>query len=119
MDRSIVGRIELLAVVVVNQHRPGAVVFATAHPAGVVLHGDEAALIVTRMPVRVAGLSLEHADAAIILNPPERAMIRDVTPDQAAPITHPHGALTPERTVVPHAVPDALQRSVALHPGEA
>jgi hypothetical protein len=41
-------------------------------------------------------------------------MVRDVTPEKAAPVTHPHGAFVPERTAVAHAVPDALQGCVKL-----
>src|SRR2546422_10850282 len=71
------------------------------------------------MPVRIPGLGLVHADVAVVLVPTERPVVRDVAPDQAAPVTHPNRALAPERTVVAHAVPDALQRRVALDSGEA
>src|SRR6059036_4371412 len=71
------------------------------------------------MPVRIPGLGLVHADVAVVLVPTERPVVRDVAPDQAAPVTHPNRAFAPERTVVAHAVPDALQRRVALDSGEA
>src|SRR5437867_13130645 len=71
------------------------------------------------MPVRIPGLGLVHADVAVVLVPTERPVVRDVAPDQAAPVTHPNRALAPERTVVAHAVPDALQPRVALDSGEA
>src|SRR5213595_1073868 len=71
------------------------------------------------MPVRIPGLGLVHADVAVVLVPTERPVVRDVAPDQAAPVTHPNRALAPERAVVAHAVPDALQRRVALDSGEA
>src|SRR5438876_11487317 len=119
MDGRIVGRVELLAIELVNQDGPGAVVLAAAHPPGVVLHRDQPALVISRMPVRIPGLGLVHADVAVVLVPTERPVVRDVAPDQAAPVTHPNRALAPERTVVAHAVPDALQRRVALDSGEA
>src|SRR5437879_11702962 len=71
------------------------------------------------MPVRIPGLGLVHADVAVVLVPTERPVVRDVAPDQAAPVTHPNRALAPERTVVAHAVPDALQSRVALESGVA
>src|SRR5207247_4966573 len=36
-----------------------------------------------------------------------------------SPVTHPNRAFAPERAIVAHAVPDALQRCVALPSGEA
>ena len=119
MDGRIVGRVELFALIVVHQHRPGAVVLAAADPAGVVLERDQPTLVVARMPVQIPGLGLVDADVAVVLVPTERPVVRDVAPDQAAPVTHPNRALAPERTVVAHAVPDALQRRVALDSGEA
>src|SRR2546422_8415637 len=41
MDGRIVGRVELLAIELVDQDGPGAVVLAAAHPPGVVFHRDQ------------------------------------------------------------------------------
>src|SRR5215475_2616001 len=119
VDRGIVWRVELLARVAVHENGPGAVVFPAAHAARVMLHGDKPALVIARVAVRVPGLGLEHAHVAVVLDPAQRAMVRDVAPDEAAPVSHPHRAFAPKRAVVAHAVPDALQRRVALHAGEA
>src|SRR6266480_3588018 len=119
VDGRVIGRVELLALEGVDQDGPGAVVLAAPHSPGVVFHRDQPALVVARMPVRISGLGLVHADVAVVLAPPERAVVRDVAPDQAAPVAHPDRALAPERAVVAHAVPDALQRRVALDSGEA
>src|SRR5437879_3856927 len=56
---------------------------------------------------------------AVVRVPTERPMVRYVAPDQDAPVTQSTRALAPERTVVAHAVPDALHRRVALDSGEA
>src|SRR5882672_6115366 len=119
VSRHIVGRVELLAIETVAQNRPGTIVFAAAHPAGIVLTRDQPALVVAAVAVRIAGFGLIHADMAVILAPAQHAMVRDVAPQQAAPVTHPHRAFAPESLVVPHAVPDALQRGVALPSTEA
>src|SRR5207245_1390821 len=119
MDGRIVGRVELLAIELVDQDGPGAVVLAAADPAGVVLERDQPALVVARMPVRIPGLGLVHADGAVVLVPTERPVVRDVAPDQAAPVTHPNRSLAPERTVVAHAVPASLPRRVPLDSGAA
>src|SRR5258708_16770586 len=55
----------------------------------------------------------------VVLAPAQHAMVRDVAPKQAAPVTHPHRAFAPQSLVVPHAVPDALQRGAALPSAEA
>src|SRR5438128_1899363 len=86
----------------------------SANPACVVLHRNQPTLVIARMPVRVSGLGLVRAHVAIILGPAQRAMVRDVTPDETAPVTHPNRAFAPERAIVAHAMPDALQRCVAL-----
>src|SRR5262245_7361882 len=41
-------------------------------------------------------------------------MIWDITPDQAAPVTHPSRPFAPQRSIVAYAVPDTLQCCVAL-----
>src|SRR5262245_45706913 len=41
-------------------------------------------------------------------------MIWDITPYQAAPVTHPSGPFAPQRSIVAYAVPDTLQCCVAL-----
>src|SRR5262245_3898213 len=46
-------------------------------------------------------------------------MIWDITPHDTAPVAHPGRPFAPERSIVPYAVPDALQRCVALLRGKA
>src|SRR5207245_2335288 len=96
-DDDIVGGVELFAVEAVHQNGPGAVVFAAAHPAGVVLAGDQPALAVTRVTVGVSGLGLEHAYVTVILDPAQHAVIRDIAPKKAAPIPHPTWTFVPQR----------------------
>src|SRR5262245_59903232 len=41
-------------------------------------------------------------------------MVWNITPHETAPVTHPCWSFTPERSIVPYAVPDALQCCVTL-----
>src|SRR5256712_11427966 len=108
VDRGIVRRVELLAFEVIGQHGPGAVVLAAAHTARDVLHRDQPALVLARVAARIARVGLEHTHVAVILDPAQRAVVRDVAPYETAPVAHPPGAFAPERAVVAHAVPDSL-----------
>src|SRR6185436_10681469 len=78
-----------------RQHRDAAVVFSTGDPAPFVLAGDEAPLPVPGVPVRVARGLAEDADRARLLFPLEDAVVRDVAPQQVAPVAEPHRPFTP------------------------
>ena len=118
MHRSVIGRVESLPLEAVDQHGPSAVVLAPAHSPSIVFHGDESALVVTSVTIRIARLGLKDAHVTVVLRPSQDAMIRNVAPQQAAPVSHPDRTLIPQRRVVPTAMPNALQRRVALLRGK-
>ena len=91
----VVRRVEGLAVEPVGDHGDRAVVLGAGHPARVVLAGDEAALAVSRVPVRVAGGLAEDADRARLLLPLHHPVVRDVAPQEVAPVPEPRGPLAP------------------------
>src|SRR6185503_4733762 len=80
---------------------------------------NEPPFIVTGMAIGITRVRLVYADVTIILDPAQSAVVRDVAPDQRTPVTHPHRSFTPQRSVVAHPVPDALQRRVALPSAKA
>src|SRR5882672_251073 len=56
---------------------------------------------------------------SVVFAPAQHTMVRYVAPQQTTPISHPHRPFAPECRVVAGAVPDALQRRVALPSTEA
>src|SRR5215468_140349 len=74
-----------------------------------VLAGELPALEVERVPIAVIGRTPEDGHAAIVFEPAQLAIVRDVTPDQIAPLAAPGGPLGPERPG-----PEPLDRRVPL-----
>ena len=102
VHHTVVGRVELLAVVaLVGEHRDGAVVLVADHVAGPVAERDLASAVVERVAVAVAGRVPEAPpDVAVLLAPPEALVVRDVAPDEVAPRAVPGAALRPHRARV-------------------
>jgi hypothetical protein len=93
-DHNVVGRIERLALELVHQHRDGAVIFGARHAPGIVLAGDEAALAIASIAVRIVRRLAKYGGAAGLLVPPQDTVVRNVAPQHAASVTEPHRPLT-------------------------
>src|SRR5207249_10142297 len=107
VDRAVVGRIEPFALPPVGEHGDLARVLV-AHDAPVaVLERNLPALPVERVAVGVAGRIAEHADVAVLVQPAELDVVRDVAPDQVPADAAPRRTLGPE-----HAGVQALDRRV-------
>jgi hypothetical protein len=63
LDHDVIRAVEALALKTVGDHRETAVKLAPRHPPGLVLAGDDAALLVAGEPVRLMGVLLEHGHA--------------------------------------------------------
>src|SRR5207302_5081660 len=92
LDDDVVGRRQLLALEAVRQHRDRPVIFGAGQPLRIHLAGDQPALAVPRVAVGVIGRLAEHADRAGLLLPFYDAVVRDVAPQEVAPIAEPHRA---------------------------
>src|SRR6266850_1379517 len=66
-----------------------------SYPARVVLAGQEPPLAVARVAVAVVRGLAEHAHGARLLVPAHHAVVRDVAPQEVAPVAEPHRPLVP------------------------
>ena len=104
----VVRRVQLLALEAVDEDGDRAVGLGAGHPARVVLAGDEPALAVARVAVRVVRGRAEDADVPVLLEPAHHAVVRDVAPQQVAAVAEVDRALGPAE-----AGRDALDSGVA------
>src|SRR5215831_17219560 len=74
-----------------------------------VLAGELPVLEVERVPIAVIGRTPEDRHAAVVFEPAQLAIVRDVAPDQIAPLPTPGRSLGPERPS-----PESLDRCVSL-----
>ncbi len=95
LDHHIVGRVERLAVELVDQDRDGAIVLGARDPPSAVLAGDQAALAVAGVAVGVVGGLAVDAHPPGLLVPAHDAVVGNVAPQQAARIAHPDRPLAP------------------------
>ena len=95
LDHHVVGRVERLAVELVDQHRDAAVVFGAGDPPPAVLAGDQAALAIAGIAVGVVGGLAIDAGPSGLLVPAHDAVVGNVAPQQAARVAHPHRPLAP------------------------
>jgi hypothetical protein len=109
MWHDVVRRIESLALVRVGDDRDRAIVLVPNDAPGQVLARELAALEVERVAVAVVRRHAEHLHASVVLEPPQLPIVRDVAPDEIAPLPAPRRAFRPERTR-----PQPLDRCVAL-----
>ena len=91
----VVRRVQGLAVEPVGDDGDRPVVLGAGHPPRVVLAGDEPALAVARVAVGVVGGLAEDADRARLLLPLHHPVVRDVAPQEVAPVPEPHRPLAP------------------------
>src|SRR5882724_4572632 len=105
----VVGRVEPLAVEHPRDEAHRAVELVAHHASGDVLAGELAALEVERIPVAVVRRRAEHADVAVVLDPPELPVVRDIAPHQVPALRVPRRPFRPER-----AGPQPLDRGVRL-----
>ena len=91
------GELKPLALPAVGDHGDAAVDLGARHPAGQMLAGDEPALIVDGVAVRVVGALAEHRDFVRWLDVAHHAVVGDVGPDEIAPGGEPGRALAPAR----------------------
>ena len=109
MRHHVVGRVEPLAVEHGRDDARRPVELVAHHAPGDVLAGELAALEVERVAVAVVRRRAEHADVAVVLDPPELPVVRDVAPHQIAALRAPRRPFRPER-----AGPQPLDRGVRL-----
>ena len=95
LHHHVVGRVERLAVELVDQHGDGAVELGAGHAPRIVLAGDQPALAIARVAVGVVGGLAEDADAAGLLLPAHDAVVGDVAPHQVAAGAEPGRSLAP------------------------
>src|SRR6202011_228083 len=107
-DDDIVRRIELLAVVVVDEHGDGAVMLGARDAPRIVLAADKPAFAVARVAVAVIRRRAEDADMAVLLEPAHHAVVGNVAPQQKAAVAHIDRTLGPAE-----AGGDALDRAIA------
>src|SRR6185503_6259624 len=104
----VVRRIQRLAVESIREHGDGAVVLVAHDAAQQVLARDLPALEIERVAVAVVRRRAKHRDAAIILEPAQLSVVRDVAPDEVAALARPRRPFGPQR-----AGPEPLDRRVA------
>ena len=109
VDDGVVRRIELLAVVGGGEDGRRAVVLVAHDLPVAVLAGDLAPLPVEGVAVAVAGRVAEDADVAILFEPAQLDIVRDVAPEEEAADPVPGRALQPEA-----AGPEPLDRGIPL-----
>src|SRR5947199_6800133 len=109
MRDDVVRGVERLAVVLVRDDRHRAVVLVAHDAPGEVLARELAALEVEGVAVAVVRRSAEDGDAAVVVEPAELPVVRDVTPHEVPALRAPRGALRPQR-----AGPEPQDRRVAL-----
>ena len=87
LNHDVVGRIELLALIAVGQHRQAPALFGAHHTAGDgVLAGDEAPLPVTHIAIGPVGGLAEHREAAVALAVLHDAIVGNVADQHIAPV---------------------------------
>ena len=112
MRHDIVGRVQLLAVEGVGQHRRRTVELVPHDAPCQVLARELASLEVERVAVAVVGRAAEHRDPAVVLDPAQLAVVGNVAPDEVAALR------VPGRSFHPHgAGPQPLNRRVGLPEG--
>src|SRR4051794_20520366 len=104
----VVRRVQPLALEAVDEDGDRAVGLGAGHPPRVVLAGDEPALAVARVAVRVVRRGAEDADVPVLLEPAHDAVVRDVAPQEVAAVAEVDGPLGPAE-----AGGDALDGGVA------
>src|SRR5438094_1476587 len=101
--------VERVAVVLGRDERRRAVVLVANDAPGEVLARELTALEVEGVAVAVVRWSAEHGDAAVVVEPAELAVVRDVAPHEVPALRAPRRALRPQR-----AGPEPQDRRVAL-----
>ena len=109
MGHDVVGRVELLALERLGQHRRRAVELVAHDAPRQVLARELAALEVEGVAVAVVGRRAEDADAAVVLDPAQLAIVGDVAPHEIAALRVPRRPFRPQR-----AGPQALDGRVGL-----
>src|SRR5207247_3262859 len=103
----VVRRVEAHPHVRIGDAGDGAVVLVPHDPAPGVFARNLTALKIERVSVTVVRRAPEHGDAAIVLQPAELPVVRDVAPDQILALT------APCRSFGPHgAGPETVDRRV-------
>src|SRR5204863_9179864 len=97
MRNDVVRRVERLAVVLVSDDRHRAVVLVANDAPGEVLARELTALEVEGVAVAVVRRSAEDGDAAVVVEPAELLLVRDVTPHEVPALRAPRRALRPQR----------------------
>src|SRR5262249_23288683 len=108
MNDHVVWGIERFALITIRQHGDAAIILGASHPARAMLARDEAPLPVAGVAVGVIGRLTEYTDCARLFSPAQHPVVRNITPQQIAPIPKPAGAFGPQRPRV-----DSLHRSMA------
>src|SRR5215475_2557842 len=108
MDDHVIWGVERFALITICQHGDAAIILGARHPAWAMLARDEAPLPVAGVAVGVIGWLTEHTDRASLFSPAQHAVVRNITPQQIAPIPKPAGAFGPQCPRV-----EALHRGMA------
>ena len=109
MRHNIVRRIETLAVELRRNDRHGAVQLVAHDTARDVLAGKLAPLEIERIAVAVVRRCAEDGDAAVVLDPAQLTIVRNVAPHKIFAFGTPRRALGPQSTG-----PQALNRRIGL-----
>ena len=107
LHHDVVGRIQALAVPFVRDDGNRAVDLGAGDAARQMLAGDQPALVVDGVAVRIVGALAEHRDFAGGLDEPHHAIVRNVGPDEIAARREPGRPFRPAR-----AGPQALDAHV-------
>jgi hypothetical protein len=97
MDDHIVWGIERFALITMRQHGDAAIILGARHPARAMLARDEAPLPVAGVAVGVIGRLTEHTGRARLFSPAQHPVVRNIAPQQVAPIPKPAGTFGPQR----------------------
>src|SRR5215813_6601612 len=108
MNNHVVWGIERFALIAIRQHGDAAIILGASHSARAMLARDEAPLPVAGVAVGVIGRLTEYTDGARLFSPAQHPVVRNITPQQIAPIPKPAGAFGPQRPRV-----ESLHRSMA------
>jgi hypothetical protein len=109
MGHDVVGRVELLALEGISQHGRRAIELVAHDTPRQVLARKLAALEVEGVAVAVVRRAAEDADAAVVLDPAQLAIVGDVAPHEIAALRVPRRSFRPQR-----AGPQALDGRVGL-----
>ena len=94
-DHHVVGRIQAVAIKMINKDRNRPIVFCASYPAGAVLAGDQAAFTIPCIAVGIVRRGSEHADLRCFFRPAQQPVVRNITPDQTAHISEPDRTFRP------------------------